>query len=218
MGVADRVSISTPMKFCFSFSLWRTPKRCSSSMMTRPRSWKRTSLDSRAVGAHHDVHAAGLQAPQGLFLLLGGAEAAEQLHLDGESLHPGQDGVVVLPGQQGGGGQDGALLAPHHALEGGPQGHLGLADPHVPAQQPVHGPGVLHIVFDLGGGGQLVLGSSYSKRASKSCCHSPSGGKAKPLACLRRAYSSISSWAISSVAFLTGRGCAATRPRPAWPA
>ena len=46
MGVADRVSISTPMKLCFSFSLWRTPKRCSSSMMTSPRSWKRTSLDS----------------------------------------------------------------------------------------------------------------------------------------------------------------------------
>ena len=64
----------------------------------------------------------------------------------------------MLPGQQGGGGQDGALFAPHHALEGGPQGHLGLADPHVPAEQPVHGPGVLHVVFDLGGGGQLVLG------------------------------------------------------------
>ena len=46
MGVADRVSISTPMKFSFSFSLCFTPKRCSSSMMTRPRSWNFTSLDS----------------------------------------------------------------------------------------------------------------------------------------------------------------------------
>ena len=47
MGVAERVSISTPMKFSFSFSLCFTPNRCSSSMMTRPRSWKRTSLESR---------------------------------------------------------------------------------------------------------------------------------------------------------------------------
>ena len=47
MGVAERVSMSTPMKFSFSFSLCLTPKRCSSSMMTRPRSWNRTSLESR---------------------------------------------------------------------------------------------------------------------------------------------------------------------------
>ena len=64
----------------------------------------------------------------------------------------------MLPGQQGGGSQQGALFAPHDALEGGPQGHLGLAYAHVAAQQPVHGPGVLHVVLDLGGGGQLVLG------------------------------------------------------------
>ena len=47
MGVAERVSMSTPIKFSFSFSLCLTPKRCSSSMMTRPRSWNRTSLESR---------------------------------------------------------------------------------------------------------------------------------------------------------------------------
>ena len=46
MGVADSVSISTPMKASFSFSLCLTPKRCSSSMMTSPRSWNFTSLDS----------------------------------------------------------------------------------------------------------------------------------------------------------------------------
>ena len=46
MGVADRVSMSTPMKFSLSFSLCLTPKRCSSSMITRPRSWNFTSLDS----------------------------------------------------------------------------------------------------------------------------------------------------------------------------
>ena len=115
-------------------------------------------LGEEPVGAHHNVHAAGLEPPQGFLLLLGGAEPAQQLGMDREGLHPGQDGIVVLPGQQGGGGQDGALFAPHHALEGGPESHFGFAHPHVAAEQPVHGPGVLHVVFDLGGGGQLVLG------------------------------------------------------------
>ena len=50
MGVADRVSMSTPMKASFSFSLCLTPKRCSSSMMTSPRSWNlMSSLSSRWV-------------------------------------------------------------------------------------------------------------------------------------------------------------------------
>ena len=61
-------------------------------------------LGEQAVGAHHDVHAAGLQAPQGLLLLFRGAEAGEHPHLDREGLHAGEQGVVVLPGQQGGGG------------------------------------------------------------------------------------------------------------------
>ena len=37
MGVAVRVSTSTSARSCFIASLWRTPKRCSSSMMSRPR-------------------------------------------------------------------------------------------------------------------------------------------------------------------------------------
>ena len=47
MGVADSVSRSTPMKFSFSFSLCLTPNRCSSSMMTSPRSRNFTSFCSR---------------------------------------------------------------------------------------------------------------------------------------------------------------------------
>ena len=114
-------------------------------------------LGQQPVGAHHDIHAAGLQAPQGLLLLLGGAEAGHHLHLHGEGLHTGEDGVVVLPGQQGGGGQNGALLTAHHALEGGPQGYFGLAHAHVAAEQPVHGVTLFHVLFDLGGGVELVV-------------------------------------------------------------
>ena len=40
MGVALIASTSTFVRICFSFSLCSTPKRCSSSIMTRPRSLK----------------------------------------------------------------------------------------------------------------------------------------------------------------------------------
>ena len=56
--------------------------------------------------------------------------------------------VVVLPGQNGGGHQYGTLFAVHHALERRPDGHLGLAEAHIAAEQPVHGLGTLHIVLD----------------------------------------------------------------------
>ena len=46
MGVAERVSTSTWRASFFSFSLWPTPKRCSSSTTRSPRSWKRRSFPS----------------------------------------------------------------------------------------------------------------------------------------------------------------------------
>ena len=46
MGVAVSVSTSISARRFFSASFWRTPKRCSSSMITRPRSRNFTSLDS----------------------------------------------------------------------------------------------------------------------------------------------------------------------------
>ena len=51
-----------------------------------------------------------------------------------------------------------ALLAVHHALEGGAQGHLRLAEAHIAAQQPVHGRRPLHVVLDLLDAAQLVVG------------------------------------------------------------
>ena len=46
IGVAVSVSTSTSARSCFSASFWRTPKRCSSSMITRPRRLSFTSRDS----------------------------------------------------------------------------------------------------------------------------------------------------------------------------
>ena len=66
------------------------------------------------------------------FLLFRGTEAGEHPDLHREGLHPGEQGVVVLPGQQGGGGQKGALLAAHHALEGRAQATSVLPTPTSP--------------------------------------------------------------------------------------
>ena len=44
IGVAERVSTSTRGNFCFNFSFCTTPKRCSSSTMSKPRSWNLISL------------------------------------------------------------------------------------------------------------------------------------------------------------------------------
>ncbi|MNT14419.1 hypothetical protein D3C72_1494250 [compost metagenome] len=45
MGVAVSVSTSTSARMAFMASLWRTPKRCSSSMMSRPRFLNRVFSD-----------------------------------------------------------------------------------------------------------------------------------------------------------------------------
>ena len=47
IGVAERASTSMPCFHCFIFSFWATPKRCSSSIMSSPRSWNTTSDWSR---------------------------------------------------------------------------------------------------------------------------------------------------------------------------
>ena len=46
IGVAVSVSTSTSARSALIASLWRTPKRCSSSMISRPRRLNFTSLDS----------------------------------------------------------------------------------------------------------------------------------------------------------------------------
>ena len=47
IGVAVNVSTSTVSLTCLIFSLWRTPKRCSSSTIRSPRSLYFTSEDNR---------------------------------------------------------------------------------------------------------------------------------------------------------------------------
>ena len=73
------------------------------------------------------------------------------------ALEPLGNGLVMLPGQYRGGHQQGALLGIRDAFEGRPQSHLGFAEAHVSAQQPVHRLLLLHILLDLLDAPELVL-------------------------------------------------------------
>ena len=64
IGVAVSVSTSTCVRSSLSRSLCVTPKRCSSSMTSRPRSLKRTSARQQAVRADDDVDLALGQRPR----------------------------------------------------------------------------------------------------------------------------------------------------------
>ena len=55
------------------------------------------------------------------------------------------EGLGVLLGEQGGGAQHRNLLAVHDRGEGRAQRHLGLAEAHVAADQPVHGRAAAHV-------------------------------------------------------------------------
>ena len=65
IGVAVRVRTWTSVFSAFRRSLWATPKCCSSSTMTRPRSANSTALRQQRVGADDDVDRAVLQALAG---------------------------------------------------------------------------------------------------------------------------------------------------------
>jgi hypothetical protein len=138
IGVADIVRTSTAVRICLMNSLCSTPKRCSSSTMTRPRSLNCVLLRQQAVGADDDVDLAARDAVHDLLLLPVGVEAADGAHGDREGLEAVAEGVVVLLHQQRRRHEDGDLLAVLHGLEGGAHGDLGLAVADVAHDDAVH--------------------------------------------------------------------------------
>ena len=93
-----------------------------------------------------------------LVRLLGGDEARQGGHAHRQALEALGEHAVVLADQQRGGGQQCHLLARHGGDEGRAQGHLGLAEADVAAQQPVHRLAGGHVLEHGLDGGQLVLG------------------------------------------------------------
>ena len=117
----------------------------------------------KPVRPHHQVDRSVGQSLHHFPLLGGGAVTAQQLDLDGILAHPLTERPRMLLGQHRGGCEKDNLLPAHERLEGGPQRHLGLAEPDIAAEKAIHRPARLHVLLDLGDRAQLVRGLPVGK-------------------------------------------------------
>ena len=138
IGLAVRVSTSTPIGSFFIASLWETPKRCSSSTTSRPRSLERDVLGEQAVRADDDVDDAVGEPATTARASAGGEEAREHLDPDRVGGEAVGEGLEVLLGEQRRRHEHGGLLAVLDRLEDRPHRDLGLAEADVAADEPVH--------------------------------------------------------------------------------
>ena len=158
MGVAVRVMTSTNFRICFNFSLWVTPKRCSSSTITSPRSRKTTSFwRSRCV----PITMSTFPSPSRLtisFCSRGFLKRLSTSISNGIGLESVPEGLVVLLGQHRRRNQNSNLLPAHHRPVGRPDRHLRLSVAHVAADQTIHRGRLVHVLHDLLDGLRLVRG------------------------------------------------------------
>ena len=110
----------------------------------------------QSVRPDEHVHLPGREVGQDPAPLCRRGEAREALDPDGVGAEPLPEGPLVLLHEDGGRGEHHGLLAGERGLEGGPHGHLGLAETDVAADQAVHGVRPLHVRLDGGDGGLLV--------------------------------------------------------------
>ena len=101
------------------------------------------------MGADQQVHLSRLGPGQNVPHLGRGPEPGEHLDVHREGAEAVHRRGIVLLGQNGGGHQNGGLLAVQDALHNGPEGHLRFAIAHIAAKEAIHGPGLLHILFDV---------------------------------------------------------------------
>ena len=110
------------------------------------------------MSADDDVHLARFDLSDGFLLLLGGAEAAEHVDLDGKGREALPKGVEVLEGEHGGRRQDRDLAIVVDHLEGGAHPDFRLAVSHIAAEQAVHRRGQLHVALDVNNRVHLIFG------------------------------------------------------------
>ena len=156
IGVALIVRTSTSVRSCLRNSFWRTPKRCSSSMTTRPEILEPDVVLHQPVRADDDVDAPVCEALNHLPLLGFVAQAREHLDPHRERREPLLKRGEVLEGQDGRRHENGDLPAVVDGLEGGPQRDLGLAESDVADNQPIHRLGRLEVSLDRRDGRCLV--------------------------------------------------------------
>ena len=149
IGVAESVRTSTFVFIFFIVSLCCTPKRCSSSTISKPEILELHVVREQAVRADHAVDLAALDALDHLLGLAGGEEPRQRLDADREPGEPVGERVAVLGREQRRRCEHGDLLAVLDRLERGTDRDLGLAEADVAAQQPVHRVGELHVALDV---------------------------------------------------------------------
>ena len=138
IGVAVIVSTSTFLRICLMRSLCATPKRCSSSTTSRPRSLNCTSFDSRrCVPTMMSRRPAASASSVSLISCLVRKRLTMSIFA-GNAAKRSRQRLQVLERQHRRRRQDGDLLAVHHRLERGAHRHFGLAVADVAAQQAVH--------------------------------------------------------------------------------
>ena len=90
-------------------------------------------------------------------MLGGGTETAEYIDVNRESTKTGNGSLVMLLGKHCCGHENCHLLAIHNRLHNATQSDLGFAEPHIAAQESVHGNGSFHIPLDFCNTTQLVV-------------------------------------------------------------
>ena len=121
-------------------------------------------LAEQAVRADHDIHGAGGEFGERLFLLLPRLEAAHHRDAHREVREAVAEGAAMLLGEHRGGDKHRDLATALDGLECGAHGDLRLAIAHVADQEAVHGTRVLHVLLHTVGGGALVGGVLEEER------------------------------------------------------
>ena len=158
IGVAVMVSTSTRLRICLMRSLCATPKRCSSSTTSRPRSRNCTSFESSRWVPTMISTLPSLRSSSVCFCSRLGPEPADHVDAHRKRREPVPQRLQVLKREHGRRREKRDLLAVHDRLERGAHRHFGLAVSDVAAQQPVHRRGRLHVPLDVGDGVRLIGG------------------------------------------------------------
>ena len=113
-------------------------------------------LLQQTVGADEHIDDARRRVLDNRFGLLGRLKSGQEGDTGGKGRKPFREVVVMLVRQQRGRHQHGHLAIFFHGLESGPHGHLGLAVPHIAADEAVHRFGGGHVIRDVFNGPALI--------------------------------------------------------------
>ena len=173
--------------------MWATPKRCSSSMTTSPRSLNATSFCTRRCVPMHMSTLPLARALDHGPLLLPRPEAAQHVDSHRVGAQALGEGDVVLLGQHSGRSQDGHLFASITALNAALSATSVLPYPTSPHTSRSMGRARSISPFTATMVSFWSGVSSNGNESSNSTCHGPSPAKLCPSASSRAAYRATSS-------------------------